>query len=172
MAKKYRFNLLDKKAKNIFGEVSGFLNDYARYIIVLTQLLVLVVFFVKIILDQSVIDLKEAIDQKNQIILTSKEMILTNNRLAEKAIDLNTLIGMNEKQYVRVVRSLNNIPKTVTLSRLSLTKTKTLFNGTTPDPMDIKRMQLRLSQKLGQNITVTKISKEYNVYNFEIAIDD
>src|SRR3989344_355592 len=103
MAKKYRFNLLDKKAKNIIGEVSGFLNDYARYIIVLTQLLVLVVFFVKIILDQTVIDLKEAIDQKNQIILTSKEMILTNNRLAEKAIDLNTLIGMNEKQYVRVV---------------------------------------------------------------------
>ncbi len=172
MAKQFRFNLLAKKGGNLFEETASFFNNYARYIIILTQLVVLVVFFIKIILDQTVIDLKEAIDQKNQIILSSQEMINNSNALADKTRDLTVLIDTIEKQHAKIYTTLKNVPKTIILDKIELVNNRFVIVGHTFEPTDIQKLQVRLSKKTGSNVSIERISKEHNVYNFEIYILD
>jgi hypothetical protein len=172
MAKNFKFNLLEKKTVSVLSEATSFLNSYAKYIIVLTQLLVLVVFFVKIILDQQVIDLKEAIDEKNQIILVSEEMIQHNNLLAEKTQNLVAVYNSSQAQYQVLTETLNNIPESVNLSKVELHNDTMIVFGKTYEAVDIKKMQLRLLTVLNKKVTVEKISKEQNIYYFEIKVDN
>ncbi len=56
---KYKINLLLKKEEGILDKIYIFLVNYLRYIIVITQFVVIGVFFYRLQVDQRVIDLKE-----------------------------------------------------------------------------------------------------------------
>lgn len=170
MAKGFRINLLKKKSSSVVAEISLFFNSYAKYIIIITQLVVLGVFFVKIVLDQTIIDLKDSIDQKNQIILTSEPMIQNNNNLVSKLTFLNSLIVNTDSHYAVLTTALVNTPRSVTLGSLSLSTRQLSVSGSTYEVLDIKRFQLNIQKKLGRPIKIDRINKEANLYFFEIII--
>lgn len=170
MANNFRINLLIKKEKLFFSEAVFFLNSYAKYIIVITQLLVLAVFFVKIVLDQSVIDLKEAVDQKNYIILSAEEMIQNNNHFAQRLKDITDIIKTNDIVYSIINTALSNIPKSITLKKINFDGKLLIMNGQTTEPLDIQKLQLRLTKKTNLETRITNIVKEFNIYHFELSI--
>jgi len=172
MAKAFKFNLLIKKQRVVVNEVVTYINSYAKYIIVITQLIVLVVFFIKIVLDQTVIDLKETIDQKNQIILAAEEMITHNNQLATKLGDITGIVNANEYQLEVLNGVLKNIPKSITLGVLNLTEKSLIINGETHKPLDLQRLQIRLDKEIKAKVEITKLSKQFNLYEFELTITD
>ncbi len=170
MAKGFRINLLKKKGSSFVTELSLFFNSYAKYIIIITQLIVLGVFFVKIVLDQTIIDLKDSIDQKNQIILTSDPMIQNNNSLVSKLTFLDTLVVNTDTHYTIFTTALVNTPRSVILDNISLSPRQVSVSGSTYEVLDIKRFQLNIQKKLGRPIKIDKINKEANLYFFEIII--
>ena len=64
---KYKINLLEKKDASLLEKMTSFGLNYLRYIIVITQLVVIGVFFYRFQIDQSIIDLREGVDQKKKI---------------------------------------------------------------------------------------------------------
>ncbi len=170
MAKNFKFNLLKKKGESLLSDVGLFFNPYAKYIIIITQLLVLSVFFIKIVLDQSIIDLKEAIDQKNQIILASQTMTQSNNLLLDKIQQTDSILRNIDESYKLISTTLGNIPQSVTINRISLQDQKLILFGQTYEPEDIQKLQKRLEKKLQKKIKLQKIEKEANLYYFEIFV--
>lgn len=170
MAKNFKFNLLKKKGGSIFSDLGLFFNPYAKYMIIITQLLVLSVFLIKIVLDQKIIDLKEAIDQKNQIILASQTMTQSNNLLLDKIQQIDIILKKINADYKTLSTILTNIPQSVTIKRISLQKQKLILLAQTYEAKDIQKLQKRIEKKLQKQAKLQKIEKEANVYYFEISV--
>jgi hypothetical protein len=170
MAKNFRFNLFHKKGGSFIADAVLFFNTYAKYIIIITQLVVLSVFFIKIVLDQSIIDLKESIDQKNQIILAAIPMINNSTQLSQKMELMNGLVDQTVRQYQLLTATLKNIPQSVTLDHVVIGAKGLTVSGHTFESVDIKRLQLRLQKiKLG-SVTIDRVSKEKNIYSFDLSV--
>jgi hypothetical protein len=172
MAKRFRFNLLIKREKALLSEAISFLNNYAKYAIVLTQILVLFVFFIKIVLDQSVIDLKETIDQKNQIILTAKEMIENNNVIAEKLTNIANIIEVDDYNHRTLKLILANVPESVVFTNAQLNNNKFSFEGECENSLDIQKMQLKLEKEIKKKVLVEQINKKGGVYYFKLLVEN
>ena len=170
MAKNFRFNLFQKKGGYLIADAVLFFNTYAKYIIIITQLVVLSVFFIKIVLDQKIIDLKEGIDQKNQIILAAVPMIESSSQLSQKILQLNGLVDQTTRQYLLLTNILKNIPQTIVLNNITLTEKGLVLTGETFEALDIKRLQVRLQKKQIGNVIINRIDKEKNVYTFGLSI--
>src|SRR3990167_863968 len=65
---RYKINLIEKKEVGLLDKLTFFGLNYLRYIIVITQLVVIGVFFYRFQIDQRIIDLKEAVEQKKEIV--------------------------------------------------------------------------------------------------------
>lgn len=171
MTTRYRFNLLKKKSKNLETEIVGFFNKYIRYILVITQLIVLSVFFSKILLDQKIVDLKESIDQKKQIITSARPMISANNRLATQISLLETLVKEQRSSNSLIVTVLENVPESIKISSFSFDKGALSLQATTFRPVDIKKFEVRLSKKFpGAQVLLDRITIDSQKYTFSILI--
>src|SRR3990167_132722 len=84
---RYKINLLEKKDVGFLDKLIFFCLNYLRYIIVITQLVVIGVFFYRFQIDQRIIDLKEGVEQKKEIV---KIVLPLLNEVAK--IDKKTLI--------------------------------------------------------------------------------
>ena len=82
---KYQINLLKEKEKDISGKIIYFALHYLRYILVVTQIVVIVVFFYRFKIDQEVIDLRDELKQKQEIVQVSNPLLKE-----AQAIDLKT----------------------------------------------------------------------------------
>ena len=63
---KYQINLLQEKEKDISGKIIYFALHYLRYILVVTQIVVIAVFFYRFKIDQEVIDLRDELKQNRR----------------------------------------------------------------------------------------------------------
>lgn len=170
MAKNFRFNLFQKKGGSFAADVVVFFNTYAKYIIIVTQLIVLSVFFIKIVLDQGIIDLKESIDQKNQIILAAMPMIGTSTHLSSKIDELNRLIDQTNRQHTLLTRIFSNVPSTLILKRVSLGPKGATVDGNTLEASDVKRFQVRLQKQNIGIVQIEKIQKDRDQYLFTLTV--
>jgi hypothetical protein len=141
-------------------------------VIVLTQIIVLVVFFIKIVLDQTIIDLKENIDQKNQIILTAQEMVNNNNLIASKLTEINSILNTNNYRYQALETVLTNIPKSIKLNSIQLLNNQIIIDGEGSNPNDIQKMQLKLAKQIENRIKIQQLNKKMNLYSFKFVIED
>lgn len=137
----------------------------------MTELIVLGVFFVKILLDQKIVDLKETIDQKNQIIIAAAPLIQNNNRMAKEIIEIEKLLFSQKTTYELFTTVLDNVPPSVGLSNFSLKKNIVNLTGATYNAVDIKKYEKRLKKLLGENTVVIKqITIDAGKYTFNVQI--
>jgi len=72
---KYQINLLPKKEKDFVDRGIYFALHYLRYVLVLTQIVVIAVFFYRFQIDQEIIDLKDELTQKQEIVAVSAPLL-------------------------------------------------------------------------------------------------
>lgn len=72
---KYQINLLSHKKEKSLDRVIYFALNYLRYILVITQIVVIAVFLMKLSIDQQIVDLQEAVDQKREIVAVSQPLL-------------------------------------------------------------------------------------------------
>jgi len=117
-------NLLIKPLEQI-SISSQFLNwalTYGRYIIIIIQIMVLTVFFMRFKLDRDRTDLKEAVMQKKALIESFTDMETEISRVHKRLSDIR-LITTNQDVYSRVLNFLEkNTPSATTYSLLTLSK--------------------------------------------------
>ncbi len=141
---KYQINLIKKKKQTVFDKAIYFSLNYLRYILVITQIVVIFVFFYKFKVDQDIIDLKEAVAQKKEIIEIS-EPLLKLAETTEKKIDLIKPILLTQKKQQSFFQYfLSVFPENLYLSEMSLRQDVVEIEGYAYDPTIIRIFYYRL----------------------------
>lgn len=169
---KYRINLLSQKQATISDRVMFFLLNYLRYIIVITQLVVIVVFFYRFQVDQSIIDLKESVTQKKEIVEIVLPLLNEASHIDEKSQEIDKVVKKQEGFDAMVKYLLSVFPETATLTNLEATENNLKITGDAGDPRQLQAFRALLKkEKRFASAEFTSIKKTEAGYSFVMSLD-
>ena len=141
---KYGINLITKRKEKVVDRLIYFVMNYLRYILVITQIIVIGVFFYRFKIDQEMVDLQEAVQQKKEIIQVSQPLIKEAKKAAFKLDQVSQIV---DKQTV-FIESLDYLfslfPESLFLTKVGYIKETISFVGYTTDPQSIENFLSRL----------------------------
>jgi len=166
----FRINLLTKKELPAAYKLVYFSLNYLRYIIVITQLVIVFVFFYRFQLDQKVIDLKEAVTQKKEIIqavlpLLSEVEIIEKKQEAAKAV-----FEKQEKILSMFKYFVSIFPQGLTLKEMRLSVDSIEVLGVAFLPENLQAfVNLVKKEKKFKKVNIKSIKKSEVGYEFEVV---
>src|SRR3990167_2597928 len=126
---RYKINLLEKKSVGIVDKLTFFGLNYLRYIIVITQLVVIGVFFYRFQIDQRIIDLKEAVEQKKEIVQIVLPLLNEAAKIDKKTSIIDEAILEQKKFSEMVDYFIALFPETITLTKMEVKKESIKVTG-------------------------------------------
>src|SRR3989344_5732305 len=144
---KYKINLLSLRQEKPLERIIYFMFNYLRYILVITQIVVIGVFFYRFKVDQDLVDLQEAVDQKKEIIQVSQPLI---NEAKKEAVRINQLGSILAKQDIYLEEFdyiLSLFPESFFLNKIRITNGIITMGGYTQDPLFLKKNFFRIKKK-------------------------
>jgi len=168
---KYKINLLNQREISFVDKVVYFSLNYLRYIIVITQLIIIFVFFYRFQLDQQIIDLKEAVLQKKEIIQVSLPLLKEAEIVEKKQEAAKTILLDQEKTLSMFKYFLSIFPKGLVLKQMNLEKNGIEIVGTAIQ-VDHLRAFINLIKKEQKfkKVDLKSIKKTEFGYNFELNL--
>ncbi len=170
---KYKINLLPEKEKGFLDKLIFFALNYLRYIIVITQLVVIGVFFYRFQLDQQVIDLREEVSQKKEIIQVVLPLLNETARIDKKTKEIEKILSNQHRFKSMFDYVISIIPESVRLISLEVKNKSLTLNGNTTNS---KRLQAFLNllkkDKKFKNIELKNIKRTETGYDFIINLSD
>lgn len=122
MRKTRELNLLPREdlGNTVSGQILSFALSYGRYIIILTQIAVLSVFFMRFKLDRDHNDYKERVSQRQSIVQSMSEIEKEVRRIQTKLVFIKK-ITVNQNLYEEILTFFStSMPSEVRFSSLSL----------------------------------------------------
>lgn len=170
---KYKINLIPKKDISLTEKLVYFSLHYLRYIIVITQLVVIGVFFFRFQVDQSIIDLKEAVDQKKQIVDIVLPLLNEASRIDRKSGEIKTIMTKQAGFDSMMKYFLSIFPETVTLSSMEVKSAETMkITGVAADPRHLQAFfELLKNDNKFALIAFDTIKKGDVGYEFVLSLD-
>ncbi|MFQ5452314.1 MAG: PilN domain-containing protein [Candidatus Paceibacterota bacterium] len=139
-------NLLPKKEKKLQEKFLYFLLNYFRYIIVLTQIVVISVFFFRFYIDQQIIDRKEVFNQKQQILVITAPLIEEAQALERKTTYAKDIIS-KQQDYIDTIKFiLASVHSQAALESFIQEGSVITLKGNSLTIPAIRSMQARLAQ--------------------------
>jgi len=115
---RYRINLFPLKEQTLIDKVIYFSLNYLRYILVITQTVIIGVFFYRFKIDQEIVDLKDALNQKQEIVTVSKPL-LKQAEAVERTINyVDKTARDQETQRAMLNYFVSRFPESMTVSRM------------------------------------------------------
>src|SRR3989344_9330960 len=135
---KYKINLIPKKEETLGERFLYFASHYLRYIIVITQLVVIAVFFYRFQIDQSIIDLKDGVDQKKEIIQIVLPLLNEAAKIDKKTVIIEKTIIEQKNFSTMLDYFIASFPETITLTNMEIESESIKVTG---DANDAKHLQ-------------------------------
>lgn len=146
--KSVNINLIikDQFGTSYYEQLLSWTLTYGRYIVIIVQIVVLSVFFMRFKLDRDHTDLKEAITQKQAIVESIAGLETEVRRVQNKLSDI-AQIAKKQKTIPNILYFLqDNMPASTTLSNLSASSIKISFVATSKDLYEFSFLLNRLQQ--------------------------
>lgn len=168
--KSYDINLLPKKKNKVADKLLYFILYYFRYIIVITQIIVIGVFFFRFKVDQHVIDLKESFKQKQQILAVTIPIVEEAKVIEAKTNTISDVIDDQNLFLSRMNFLLKSIPQDITLQQLEMMEDGITLGGVATNVFTIRSLHKKISITQGfENAEITSIERRFN-NSFEFSI--
>lgn len=135
---KYSINLLGEKESPFLDRVMYFFLNYLRYIIILTQLVVIAVFFYRFQIDQRIVDLKESVDQKKEIVQVVIPLLKEADLIDKRSAESKTIIKDQDKFSIMMQYFLSQFPISVNLVNLEINMDGLKATGNAVDPRQLQ----------------------------------
>lgn len=120
----------DGDRESISGQLLSFVLTYGRYIIILIQIVVLSVFFLRFKLDRDHTDLKEAVSQKQALVQSVSDLETEIRHVQKKLADIR-IASINQNLPIRILRFLQNTtPDDITFTSITINSSITRFVAT------------------------------------------
>lgn len=168
---RYQINLLSKQEKSFLDKLIYFSLNYLRYVLVITQIVVIFVFFYKFKVDQEIIDLKEAVDQKKEIIEISRPLLKEAEAAEFKINEIKPILKnqtnlLNEFNYL-----LSIFPEPLFLTKFSIGEKEITLQGHSQDANVIKQFYLVMQKDHKfKNINLKTLKKTEMGYDFVLTL--
>lgn len=169
--KEERINLLPQKKKKLVDKLIFFGLHYFRYIIVITQIAVISVFFFRFYIDQQIIDYKESFAQKQQILTLTKPLVIEASEISKKTAEASKIIEDQNYRLGTINYIFSNVPTGLSISSFTW-DSKIDIKGEAITPSLVQAMQNRLS-KSGhfKEVSVVDIAKnDLGSFNYSLLI--
>jgi Tfp pilus assembly protein PilN len=169
---KYKINLLQKKKISLLDKSVFFGLNYLRYIIVITQLVVIGVFFYRFQIDQSIIDLKEAVNQKKEIVQIVLPLLNEAAKIDKKTQVIEKTI-IEQKNYSAMINYfIASFPETITLTNMEVKDQTIKVTGDAFNPQHLQAFYLFLKKdNRFKEVTFQNIKRTENGYNFILFLN-
>lgn len=169
---RYKINLFPPKEESVFDKAIYFSFHYLRYILVITQIIVIGVFFYRFKIDQEIIDLKESLSQKQEIVKISRPLVREIQALERKITEINKISLKQDQFRDNFDYILDVFPEKLRLNKLTINdKGEYELAGFTSDPSVIKTYYNRLKKdKKFTNIELKNLKREVLGFNFTILL--
>ncbi len=168
---RYQINLLPNREGNFTDKIIYFSFHYLRYILVITQLVVISVFFYRFQIDQQVVDLKDSIKQKSEIILVSSSLLKDIRAIDIKMQSITRAANDQQAMLNMYQYFLNTFPSELFVSTFDMTSTGITFTGYTSNANMIRIYNNRLlKDKRFELIKLSNINKDDVNYTFSFEL--
>lgn len=169
----YKINLLPKRQEKIADKLIYFVLYYFRYIIVITQIVVIAVFFYRFREDQKITDLKESFRQRQQILAQMAPLVDDARIIERKTNQVKVILDEQtyfDKQFSTVIE---NVPQDVSLERLTINERGMQMSGVSTNVFTIRALHKRITLIEGLESaiisTVNRVSD--TAYDFTIEVN-
>lgn len=168
---KNRINLLLPKEQVLADRIIYFAQNYLKYILVITQIFVIGVFFYRFKVDQQIIDLKDGLMQKQEIVDVSQPLIDEAKDIDYKIKVAQEVIKKQEDLKAMMDYLLSRFPEGVTLSDLKIGLDEISFKGISNNSIVLQAFYNKL-QKEGRfkTIILKNIKKTDVGYTFLFSL--
>ncbi len=168
---RYQINLLPPRDNNITDKIIYFSFHYLRYILVITQLVVIGVFFYRFQIDQQVIDLKDSIKQKNEIIVVSNALLKDMKTIDIKMRSIAQALDKQNSLEKMYAYFFSTFPADLYLTKLEMNNDEITVIGYTPNITTVKLYHSRLTRdKMFKEVKLDTIKKEDLNYIFTFSL--
>jgi Tfp pilus assembly protein PilN len=165
-------NLLQQKQPQAADKLLYFILHYFRYIIVLTQIVVISVFFYRFQEDQKIIDQKESFKQKQHILLITLPVIEEAEAIELKTDHINELLNTQNKTLNHLSFLSSVIPEDITVQKIQVTDATMQVIGSSKNLLSIRSLHKRIKQiKQYELAKITSIQQDsFGGYTFGIGV--
>ncbi len=169
---KYKINLFPPKRRNMVDDAVYFSFHYLRYILVITQIIVIGVFFYRFKIDQEIVDLKDALSQKQEIVAISEPLIKEVRAVEQKVSSVKTIIQEQSRFQEKFQYLLSVFPEKLTLDELRMDKSGNFhLIGTTSDPGIVKIFYERLKKdNKFKTVDLSNLKKDEEGFRFTLLL--
>jgi len=169
---KYKINLLPEKETTLIDKVMYFSLNYLRYIIVITQLVVIGVFFYRFQIDQRIIDLRESVDQKKEIVEIVLPLLQEASKIDQKSKEINIVLKKQQTFDGMIKYLLSVFPETISLTSLDLTEDSLKITGLASNSKHLQAFFNRLKKENRfSSIEFNSIKKTDSGYLFIMVLN-
>jgi len=166
----FRINLLTEKKLSVVDKLVYFSLNYLRYIIVITQLVIIFVFFYRFQLDQKIIDLKEAVNQKKEIIQVVLPLLFEAEIVEKKQEAAKSILEQQEKILSMFKYFISIFPQGLTLKEMRVSSDGIEIVGTAFRPEYLQAfVNLAKKEKKFKKVNLKSIKKSEVGYEFELV---
>jgi Tfp pilus assembly protein PilN len=169
---RYKINLLIKKDVGLLDKLTFFGLNYLRYIIVITQLVVIGVFFYRFQIDQKIIDLKEAVEQKEEIIKIVLPLLTEATKIDKKTSIIDETV-QKQTQFDSMIRYfISSFPATIKLTNMEVKQESIKIVGDAENAQHLQAFYYLLKkQKKFESVSLQNIKKTETGYGFILMLD-
>ncbi|OGK39808.1 hypothetical protein A3F34_01080 [Candidatus Roizmanbacteria bacterium RIFCSPHIGHO2_12_FULL_44_10] len=166
-------NLLPKREKRVTDKLLYFLLHYFRYVIVVTQIVVIGVFFYRFSEDQKIIDQKESFKQKQQILNITLPLVEEAEAVQRKTLQIDELLSNQDTFIERFDYVISVVPQDIVLIGFEVGETAIKLNGTSQGLLSVRSLNKRLQQrKEFSNARIITVERnDIGGFLFSISID-
>ncbi len=170
---KYDINLLSKKEEEFFDRAVHFALNYLRYILVITQLVVIVVLFYRFKIDNDILELREAIGQKREIIRVTTPLLEEAARLDVQVEGTLSSTSKQDSTQEALSYLLSVFPQDVTLSKLTIQNGQYQMSGASLDAATVQLFYQKLAtDKRFEIVTLQNLVKDADLgITFSLLLD-
>lgn len=170
---KYDINLLSKKQEAFFDRAVHFALYYLRYILVITQLVVILVLFYRFKIDNDILELRDQIAQKREIIRVTTPLLEEVTRLDVQVSGTLDSTSKQAQMQNAFTYLLSVFPSDVTLSKFSVQNGQYSLVGSAPDAQVIQLFygKLRQDKRFGVVTLENLIKSSEAGISFSLILD-
>ena len=170
---RYKINLLAKKESSLLDKLIFFGLNYLRYIIVITQLIVIGVFFYRFQIDQKIIDFKDGVEQKKEIIQIVLPLLTEAAKIDKKTSIIEQTIVKQKIFSAMVDYFMAAFPETITLTNMEIKGSSIKVIGDASNSQHLQAFYLILKKdNKFKGVTFQNIRKTETGYNFTLFLDN
>lgn len=145
---------------------------YLRYILVITQFVVICVFFFRFKVDQEIVDLKDGLQQKKQIIVATKPLLDEIAILEEKTTNIAAIAKNEEDFQTMFTYFIDGLPNDILIQNLAVTSDKIVCDGYSINPASIQKYKDQLTTEARfETVTLASVRKTDIGFTFSITLD-